>query len=507
MDLFSTEILVAFGILLFAFLYQFGEWVWIILRQVWIHLQFRQRFGRHVKDFETYKARGFNWKADYFSQKEGDYDYFIHNQLEEKKPTIYLGPDGEYPAFSSMDPDLIETVMKDINSYPRGPTIEPLFTEVMGIPLPEGAEWFKLKRLLLPIFYGDNLSSHTSQMDRNTLKAIERFESLAGGPIRLVEPLSLFSMGVMVSLCFGDRFETDEVVTKFLDVFSDVSEYMMMYALSGPTFTKFTSRYRKQQKKMKVFHAAIQEVIDKERALGEDLSTLKNSSDLLKNFLFVEQKNEDMNQWMADQIVNQIVMFLFAGMDTSATMLQTVIHFLATNPRVVEKCREEANRVAPDEGMTPEQAEELKYCSAVISETLRLNPGIFVDRQVAPQTGLEHKGMFFPQGSIIMFNTQAVMEDSEHWGDDSRQFVPERWLEINEKTMNPNHFPMFGAKSKAQCPGQKFAQHEMKIFLARFAQRFNVEEILENGLPFFCTNQGISKPAPHVKYVVRPVNK
>jgi cytochrome P450 len=65
--------------------------------------------------------------------------------------------------------------------------------------------------------------------------------------------------------------------------------------------------------------------------------------------------------------VDQILSVLIAGRDTTATAMSSVFYFLARNPRVVEKLREEIKSVG-EESPTWEQLKHMKYLNNVIKE-------------------------------------------------------------------------------------------------------------------------------------------
>jgi cytochrome P450 len=81
-------------------------------------------------------------------------------------------------------------------------------------------------------------------------------------------------------------------------------------------------------------------------------------------------------------------------------------------------------------------AKEISYLSAIISEATRVHPviGLPLER-VVPQEGLRlPDGRFLPAGTIVGMNPWVVNRDEGVYGADADHFVPERWLQREDET-------------------------------------------------------------------------
>jgi cytochrome P450 family 4 len=59
------------------------------------------------------------------------------------------------------------------------------------------------------------------------------------------------------------------------------------------------------------------------------------------------------------------------------------------------------------------------------------------------------------------------------WGDDVMEFKPDRFREENISKVHPYaYFPFSGGQRI--CPGMKYAQLSMKIFLSKFLMKYRV---------------------------------
>lgn len=122
-----------------------------------------------------------------------------------------------------------------------------------------------------------------------------------------------------------------------------------------------------------------------------------------------------------------------AGSDTSSSTLMTFTLAMTVFPHVAAKAQEELDRVVGRErSPTWSDQPNLPYCMAVIKETLRWRP-------VAVMGGTPHasikddhyQGHFIPKGTTIMGNLWAI-HHNERYFHDSQNFIPERYLEVQE---------------------------------------------------------------------------
>ena len=137
------------------------------------------------------------------------------------------------------------------------------------------------------------------------------------------------------------------------------------------------------------------------------------------------------------QIEAEILLQIIAGSDTTATGIRSMLLYLLTHPRVLNKLRNELDD-AEREGRTSNpitnaEAKALPYLQAVIKEGLRIHPPFvaFLPKKVPPG-GDNIKGQFVPEGTNIGASMWALQRN-EVYGKDVEVFRPERWLEADEE--------------------------------------------------------------------------
>jgi cytochrome P450 len=110
----------------------------------------------------------------------------------------------------------------------------------------------------------------------------------------------------------------------------------------------------------------------------------------------------------------------------------------------------------------------------IVYEVLRLYPPtVYLVR--ATQKNLQLKNLSLPAGVNVSIPILLVHHDCDIWGDDAKEFKPERFSEgIAKATKGQVSFFPFGWGPRI-CIGQNFALLEAKVALSLLLQNFSFE--------------------------------
>lgn len=188
-----------------------------------------------------------------------------------------------------------------------------------------------------------------------------------------------------------------------------------------------------------------------------------------------------------EDLVNQMMTFLVAGHETTATAMIWSMYLLCRHPEIQAKLRTELRAQLPslDEPVTAADFDRCQYLKACTNEILRLwAPVGLTLRQADKDTSIN--GQFIPKGTVIIISPWAINTSTALWGPDAKEFKPERWLDADGKANNKG-----GAESNfafltflhgpRSCIGQRFAQAEFECLLAGWLMRFETK--FEEGNP------------------------
>jgi cytochrome P450 len=121
---------------------------------------------------------------------------------------------------------------------------------------------------------------------------------------------------------------------------------------------------------------------------------------------------------------------LFAGGDSTAVKLSTILFHLVQNPSIHERLKEEIKVLGSDPATDPQT---LPYLRAVVREGLRLgmgNPARLT--RVVPSEGLEVGGIRVPAGTTVGLAAYTLHHNPELYPEPFA-FRPERWLDVGKE--------------------------------------------------------------------------
>ncbi|KAL8707912.1 MAG: hypothetical protein Q9220_007132 [cf. Caloplaca sp. 1 TL-2023] len=185
-----------------------------------------------------------------------------------------------------------------------------------------------------------------------------------------------------------------------------------------------------------------------------------------------------------EDLVDQMMTFLAAGHETTASALTWAIYLLAKHPETQERLRDEVRRVLPPLSasllplVTSETIEKMSYLNSVCRETLRLYPPVALTVRVAVND-TTICGQHIPRNTTVMIPPWAVNANTELWGPDAAEFKPERWHRsmagLSSDSMNTNYRFLTFLHGPRSCIGQSFAVGELQCLLAAWVNAFETE--------------------------------
>ena len=179
-----------------------------------------------------------------------------------------------------------------------------------------------------------------------------------------------------------------------------------------------------------------------------------------------------------DEIRDELVIFVFAGHDTTATTLTYALWQLGRHPEVQERVYAEVAQIG-DRLLAPGDVEQLGYTVQVLREALRLCPPGPTGTRMAIED-VEVDGYRVEAGTMLVFGRMSVQRDPTLWEDPLR-FDPERFTEANMKKLNRWQYVPFGGGPRS-CIGDHFAMLEATLALASIVRRVKLTS-LEDDFP------------------------
>ncbi|MDZ8185816.1 MAG: cytochrome P450 [Nostoc sp. ChiSLP02] len=193
--------------------------------------------------------------------------------------------------------------------------------------------------------------------------------------------------------------------------------------------------------------------------------------------LLVQARDEDGDSFSEQEIIAQALLLLFAGHDTTTTMLTWLCLELARHPEVLLRAREEQLKFTDVDSVTLEQLGQMPYLDRVLWEVERLRPPVGAGfRSVVRE--FEFNGFYVPAGWKLYYSIALTHRLEEIYSQpecfDPDRFSPQR----QEHKQYPFSLVGFGGGPRV-CIGIAFAKMEMKIIAAHLLRSYDWE-ILPN---------------------------
>lgn len=163
-----------------------------------------------------------------------------------------------------------------------------------------------------------------------------------------------------------------------------------------------------------------------------------------------------------DEIRDELIVFMLAGHDTTATTLTYAMWALGHHPDMQDKVRVEALAVG-DRELTPDDVPALRYTVQVLHEALRLCPPGAATARMAVQD-VEVDGYRVEAGTMVAVGIYALHRDPALW-DRPLEFDPDRFSPQNSEGRDRWQYLPFGAGPRS-CIGDHFAMLEATLALA-----------------------------------------
>lgn len=184
-----------------------------------------------------------------------------------------------------------------------------------------------------------------------------------------------------------------------------------------------------------------------------------------------------------ENLVDQLMTFLGAGHETTATALQWAVYALCKNPEVQTRLREEIRAHLPSiatehpPSIHAAAIDNLPYLNAVCNEVLRFHPSVPTTVRVAVKdTTLV--GTPIPKGTFLVISPEILNHMDELWSPDADKFNPDRFMgqgKANTGGAASNYAFLTFLHGPRSCIGQGFAKSELACLLAATVGRFHME--------------------------------
>lgn len=282
--------------------------------------------------------------------------------------------------------------------------------------------------------------------------------------------MKTLTFNIICSLLFG--IERGVGRDKYVEYFEQMIKGMWSIPVNLP-FTRFNRSLKASAKT----HQMLKELL-REKRLELQKGAAENQ-DLISRLLSI--RGEDGQELMSEkEIIDNAVIVMVAGHDTSSILITFLIRLLATDQSVYEAVLKEQDEIAKSKSsretlLTWEDLAKMKYTWKVAQETLRMYPPILGGFRKAVKD-VEFAGYTIPKGWQIFWATPMTHMDSSIFEEPSN-FNPARF--DNPGSVPPYCYIPFGGGARI-CPGYEFARIETLVTIHYLVTQFNWKLCCDN---------------------------
>ncbi|MEH1126971.1 cytochrome P450 [Micromonospora sp. CPCC 206061] len=378
-------------------------------------------------------------------------------------------------------PEAVHEVLTTGRVFSRRTTGFQVLTEFIGTGLltSDGDVWLRQRRTLQPLFTPRRVAGYTELMTAEAARIAAEPAAAAGSTVDLHHLMQRYALRVVGRALFGD--DVDEAVPelqRLMPVLGDLALARALQMVRTPLRWP-TPRARRITRERAAQYAIVDRIIAKHASRG----TGEDRDDMLSR-LHAARDPETGQPLSAEEIRDQVLVFLLAGHETTAGALTFTLYLLGRYPAAQERVA--ASGPSGDADLV----------RAALMEGMRLYPPAYSTERLA-DVDTTISGHHVPAGTRVMLSSYVTHRHPEFWPDPDR-FDPNRFTGQHDRPRYA-YFP-FGGGPRS-CIGEHFALLEATVLLRTLLARYRVEA-LDGRLPL--APMITLRPAEPVRAILRP---
>ncbi|XP_020233617.1 cytochrome P450 72A68 [Cajanus cajan] len=408
------------------------------------------------------------------------FSYFQHSLNKHGKNSfVWFGP---MPRVTLTDPEQMKDALNKIYDFTK-PNMNPQVRLLApGLVSHEGEKWSMHRKIINPAFNLEKLKNMLPLFTKCCDDLISKWEGMLSSDESCEMDVWPFfqnlASDVISRTSFGSSYEEGRRIFQLLKEQVDLTmKVIFRVYIPGWRFVP-TPIHRRMKEIDRDIKASLKDIINKrEKALKEGEATKNDLLDILleSNHKEIQEQENNKNVGMnLEDVIEECKLFYFAGQETTSVLLVWTTILLSRYPDWQARAREEILQVFGDRKPDYDGLSHLKIVTMILYEVLRLYPPVVaLARKVDKDVKLGNISL--PAGVQVFLPIILFHHDCELWGDDAKEFNPERFSEgVLKATKGRASFFPFGGGPRI-CIGQNFSLLEAKIALAMILHRFSFE--------------------------------
>ncbi|HEY9373031.1 cytochrome P450 [Streptomyces sp.] len=336
-----------------------------------------------------------------------------------------------------------------------------------GLLTSQDEDYQRQRRLVQPLFTKRRVDGYAEAVAAEVAKVVTSWRDAEDATVDVLDEMTELALRAVARILFGT--DVDAAVEIVERCFPVINDYVLLRGFSPLNAPRDwpTPGNRRAAAAHRELYAVCDRIIAERRAAGRG-----DAEDLLS--LLAEAESAEDGSLDAGELREQVLVFLLAGHETTATSLGFALHLLARHPEERKRAHEEVDRVLAGRVPTAADLDALPYLTQVLKEAMRLFPAAgAIGRRAVAATEID--GHTIPAGADVIVAPWVTHRHPRYWPDAER-FDPDRFTpEAEAERPRYAWFP-FGGGPRA-CIGQHFSMLESVIALAMLLQAYDLDAI------------------------------
>ncbi len=388
------------------------------------------------------ESLSFMFDPEFAVKRQAKYGDIFRSQIAGQKAVVMIGPEANRFILSSH---------MEHFSWRDGWPIT--FRNLLGesLFLQEGEQHRRNRKLLRPAFHGKALAGYLDTMVSISNRYFKDWEKR--GTFTWFNEMKKLTFEIASVLLIGSQ--PGEMTEQLSQWMSDLTNGLFTIPVQWG-WTPFGKAIRARDLLLQHIEQVVLERMDNPThdALG----------------LLVQSVDEEGDRLSMEELKVQALLMLFAGHETTTSMLTSTMMSLSQHPDVFALALAEQEPFG-SEGVTLEQLREMPYLEQILKEVERLYPPVGGGFRGVIKP-FEYKGYYVPKGWLALYQINATHRNEQCFADVDR-FDPDRFSsERAEHKRTEYSLVGFGGGPRI-CLGLAFAQMEMKLITALLLRRYH----------------------------------
>ncbi|EFR02013.1 trichodiene oxygenase [Nannizzia gypsea CBS 118893] len=362
------------------------------------------------------------------------------------------------------------------------------------------------RRAIAPFFSKSNIVARHDLLHKNIKKLSQRIASLEGATFNLGAAISAFARDNANELIVGKYYNELDVedfgiglslASQGAGVFWRTTKHIRWF---GPSMRAMPIEWAKKMadKHTQSFLRYLQQQSEQDTRATLTAATSTSPDDITKGTLIYAIANSDLTpaDKTFDRVFEEVATVTGAGFETISNTLRLILYHVYSKDEILQKLRDEINAASTQHHrpLTLQDLEQLPYLTAVLTEGLRLSPGVGSRAARITDQDLFYEHWRIPAGTPVGMTT-ILMHTDEKLYPDPMTFNPNRWMDATAKRSTTTFAPF--SRGTRICLGMHLAWAEMYLLLAALVQRFDfkIKDATAGDFAFSKDNFGIGTKA------------